>query len=168
MRFQAHTVSDYACALAKSEIARAASLRMAAKSPLFRFTCPSRRYRMHPGRHGSPDHPQIAQRKHHLQLRRVLCQPPIAHLPVPALAFDHPKRVLGFGSYACLQPLHPVGQCIHRVGCGFKRSAAPGTSLHASAHAPSHQHACPRPDSPHRRTRTPPARAASCCPRPRR
>jgi hypothetical protein len=45
-------------------------------------------------------HPQIRQREQRDQLRGVLGQPPIAHLGVTELAFDHPKWMLDLGTHA--------------------------------------------------------------------
>ena len=56
--------------------------------------------------------PQVRQREQHLQLRRVLGQPPVAHLGESKLALDHPKRVLHPRAQARLGPLvgfqHPA------------------------------------------------------------
>lgn len=42
----------------------------------------------------SAHHPQIGERKHRVQLRRVLGQAAVAHLHVPELALDDTERVL--------------------------------------------------------------------------
>ena len=44
----------------------------------------------------------MAQRKRRVQLRRVLGQPLVAHLGVPELLLDDPKRVFHLGSNASL------------------------------------------------------------------
>ena len=46
------------------------------------------------GHQTAPRHPQIGQRKQRVQLRSILLQPAVAHLDVPKLALDHPKRIL--------------------------------------------------------------------------
>lgn len=65
----------------------------------------------------APHHPQIAQRKQCVQLRRVLGQSPIAHLHVPELAFDDPKRVLDLGAVTRFDMLQLVEQGAHRTAC---------------------------------------------------
>jgi len=44
-------------------------------------------------------HPQIRQREQRPQLHGVLVQPSVAHLHIPELALDHPKRVLDLGAH---------------------------------------------------------------------
>lgn len=49
-----------------------------------------------------------------MQLRLVLGQPSVAHLYVPELALDHPKRVFDLGTDACLGLLKLVQYRVHR------------------------------------------------------
>ena len=51
----------------------------------------------------TPHHPQIAQRKQRVQLRRVLGQSPITHFHVSELAFDDPKRVFHLSPDPCAE-----------------------------------------------------------------
>ncbi len=64
-----------------------------------------------------PGHPQVRERKQRHDLRRVLLEAPVAHLHIPELLLEHPKRVLNFGSavepvglqdvrYTTVEPLH--------------------------------------------------------------
>ena len=53
-------------------------------------------------------HQHLAQRKHHLQPRRVLGQTPVAHLGVTELLLDHPERVLHLRPDAGLDLLDPL------------------------------------------------------------
>jgi hypothetical protein len=59
-----------------------------------------------------PGHPQIAQCKQRVQVRRVLCKPPVSELDMPELPFDDPKRVLHLGTHARFERLDLVRQGI--------------------------------------------------------
>ena len=59
-------------------------------------------------------HPQIAQRKQHHQVRRVLGQSPVLDLDVAELPLDDPKRVLDLGPDAGLGLLQFLQDLAHR------------------------------------------------------
>lgn len=59
-------------------------------------------------------HPQVAQREQRDDLRRVLGQPPVAHLGVAELPLEHPERVLNLGADACLPLLQSQGLKVRR------------------------------------------------------
>lgn len=63
----------------------------------------------------SSRHPQIAQREQRQQLRGVFRQPPIPHLRVAELPFDHPKRMLHLCPQAGLGVFIGVLQRLHRL-----------------------------------------------------
>src|SRR4051812_30499334 len=73
-------------------------------------TCAVRRAHSSTDLHQSPPcHPQIRQREHGDELRRVLRQPAVAELGEPELTLEHAEGVLDLGANAGLHPLHALG-----------------------------------------------------------
>lgn len=70
----------------------------------------------------APRHPQIAQRKQRVQLRRVLGQSPVAHFYVPELPLDDPKRVFHLGPDSSLDVFKLLEHGAH--GAVFVQRAA--------------------------------------------
>lgn len=78
-----------------------------------------------PGSHQLVAHnPQVTQRKQCLELLRVLLQFPVAHLHVPKLALEHPKRMFDLRPDTGLELLDLVDQGIDRVVLGQRPALA--------------------------------------------
>ena len=73
-------------------------------------------------------HPQVRQGEQGEQLHRVFLEPPVAHLGVAKLAFDHPKRMFDLGPDAGLELL------------GLLKQLAPGRILVLATLARAHRH----------------------------
>ena len=68
--------------------------------PLLSFGYLQTRSPRHPLHQPASDHPDIGQRKQRDELRGVFGKTPVAHLGVPELALDNPKRMLHLGLHA--------------------------------------------------------------------